>query len=354
MTNPDDRFTLRAMQPSDSAAVAALIADFDSEMVTRFQIDAYQAIIAGTKYQTLGVVVESEGHDGLIGMGTVRFSSIQFNGQVLPLAFLDGLKVHQDYRRQGLGYRIAAWRIEQARELFGDACVIATGMASDNQASRAVAKKWCREFIDPAFEVFILPARSRPPGSLDGITVRAPSLGEYQEFSDRQNDFYQDYNFYEPVDVSSLEMLFGIAPEGKRPYRLYVAVDGRGNLLAGALTYARGILKVDQLKNPPVPLRALNRLFHLVPADFTIKDVAVYSLWHMPGHINSAHHLWETIRWECRDQGTTIIIGYGMGDPRGEVVRLKPWHQPRPKITIALHGHAPLAREKPFFVFGRV
>jgi predicted N-acetyltransferase YhbS len=354
MTNPDERFTLRAMQPADSAAVAALIADFDSEMVTRFQIDAYQAIIAGTKYQTLGVVVESEGHNGLIGMGTVRFSSIQFNGQVLPLAFLDGLKVRQDFRRQGLGYRIAAWRIEQARELFGDECVIATGMASDNQASRAVAKKWCREFIDPAFEVFILPARSRPLGPLEGITVRAPSPGEYQEFSDRQNNFYQDYNFYEPVDVSSLETLLGIAPVGKRPYRLYVAVDGRGNLLAGALTYARGILKVDQLKNPSFRLRALNRLFRLATADFSIKDIAVMGLWYEAGHKHIANFLWETIRWECRDQGTTIIIGYGMGDPRGEVVRLKPWHQPRPKITIALHGPAPLERGRPFFVLGRV
>ena len=34
MSNPSAKFTLRAMQPFDSAAVAKLITEFDGEMTT--------------------------------------------------------------------------------------------------------------------------------------------------------------------------------------------------------------------------------------------------------------------------------------------------------------------------------
>jgi hypothetical protein len=40
---------------------------------------------------------------------------VQYNGEILPHAFLDGLKVHKNFRGQGLGYQIANWRIQQAK-----------------------------------------------------------------------------------------------------------------------------------------------------------------------------------------------------------------------------------------------
>src|SRR5688572_32016115 len=98
MHSTHEEFTLRAMQPSDSAAVTELITEFDGDLTTHFLVDAYTAITAGTEFQTEGVVVERAGHAGLVGMGTVRFGRVQFNGETLPLAFLDGLKVHQDFR----------------------------------------------------------------------------------------------------------------------------------------------------------------------------------------------------------------------------------------------------------------
>jgi hypothetical protein len=55
------------MQPSDSAAAAKLISDFDGDMTTRFLVDAYTAITSGTEDPTLGVVVERAGQDGLKG-----------------------------------------------------------------------------------------------------------------------------------------------------------------------------------------------------------------------------------------------------------------------------------------------
>jgi GNAT superfamily N-acetyltransferase len=351
---PNNKFTLRALQPSDSPALVKLITEFDGDLTTRFQVDPYTAIISGTEYRTVGVAVECAGHDGIVGMGTVRFGKLRYNGDVLPFAFLDGLKVHQDFRGNGLGYQIARWRIQQAREAFGDQGVIATGMLYDNHASHAVANKWCREFVELAFETRLVPTLTRRPKPLAGIAVREIEVHEYQEFASKQNAFYNDHNLYPPCDAASIANALGVAADRKKPYRYFVAVDARGNLLAGAQTWARGILKSDTINNPPPPLRILNSVVHLLPSDFILRDIAVAGLWYESGQLKVAQHLWEMMRWECRDQGTTLGAGFDPRDPARAAAALKPWHQPRPKITLAIHGPMPINREKLLFSFGRV
>jgi hypothetical protein len=300
------------------------------------------------------VVVEAAGQAGLVGMGTVRFSSVQFNGKTWPLAFLDGLKVHENFRRQGLGYQIANWRVQHAREVFGDQGVIATGMLQDNGASYAVAKKWCREFIEPAFEVLIVPMRAQPPRAVAGVKLCELEPRQYEEFAARQNRFYEAYNLYPPSDPQAIARARAVNADGRQPYRYWAAVDSRGNLLAGAQAWARGLLKSDTVNNPPAPLRLLNGALHLFPADFTIRDLAVNGLWHAPDHLAAGRWLWEMIRWTGKDQGTTLTIGFDLRDPARQCVRLRPWHQPRLKITLAVHGPTPINREQLVFSAGRV
>jgi predicted N-acetyltransferase YhbS len=354
MSIADYKFNLRAMQPSDSNAVANLITEFDGDMTTRFLLDAYTTITSGTENPTLGVVVECAGYDGFVGMGTVRFNKVQYNGEIVPHAFLDGLKVHKDFRGQGLGYKIAKWRIQQAKETYGDKCVIATGMLQENLASYAVAKKWCREFVEPAFDVLIVPTRRQPPKNLAGIIMREIEPKEYEEFAAKQNRFYQHYNLYPVSDANSITNARNISAEGRKPYRFFAATDSHGNLLAGAQTWARGILKSDTINNPPAPLRILNSVMHLLPSDFTIRDIAVSGLWYEPDQIHVAQFLWEMLRWESREQGTTIVASFDPRDPTRQVVLLRPWNQPRPKITIAIHGQDAINREKLLFAAGRV
>jgi hypothetical protein len=350
----DPKFSLRAIQPSDSPALTRLITEFDGDLTTRFQVDPYRAISFGTEFRTLGVGVECSAVDGFVGMGTVRFGKAQFNGEVLPFAFLDGLKVHEDFRGLGLGYQIASWRIQQVKEVYGDQCVIATGMLYDNYASHAVAAKWCREFAESAIHVLILPTRTRPPKSLPGITVREIEMQEHEEFAAKQNAFYQNYNLYPPSEVNSIVNALGISIDGQKPYRYYVAIDKNGNLLAGAQTWARGVLKSDMVNNPPAPLRIMNSILHLLPSDFVIRDINVSGLWFQPGQLNAAKFLWETIRWACKDQGTSITAGFDPRDPARQAVTLRPWYQPRPQITLAIHGPTPMDRSKPLFAIGRV
>ena len=348
------KFTLRELQPSDSLALTKLLTEFDGDMTTRFQVDPYTAIIYGTEYRTKGVVVETAGYDGFVGMGTVRFGKVQFNGSVLPFAFLDGLKVQKEFRGNGLGFQIASWRIQQARHEFGDDCVIGTGMLHDNHASYAVASKWCREFAESAFDARLVPMLTRKPKSLAGITVREIEPREYEEFAIKQNAFNKNHNLYAPSDSTTIAHALDVSADGKKPYRFFVAVDSQGNLLAGAQTWARGILKSDTINNPPPPLRILNKVLHLLPPDFTIRDVAVSGLWYEEGQFKAAQYFWKMLRWECREQGTTLAASFDSRDPAMNVVTLKPWHQPRPKITIAIHAPTAINREQLLFSSGRV
>jgi GNAT superfamily N-acetyltransferase len=348
------KFTLRELQPSDSPALVKLITEFEGDLTTRFLVDPYSAIVHGTEDRTVGVVVDCAGYDGLVGMGTVRFSTAQFADEMLPLAFLDGLKVQKEFRGKGLGYQIASWRVQRAREEYGDRCVIGTGMLHDNHASYAVAKKWCREFAESAVAARFVPTRTRRPAPLAGIKVRDIDRDEYEEFAHKQNTFYRDYNLYPPGSPNSIARALSISVDGKKPYRYIVAVDGHGNLVAGAQTWARGVLKSDTINHLPLLPRLLNRVVHLFPADLTLRDVAAAGLWYAEGQIKVARYLWEMLRWLCRDQGTILAASFDLRDPALNVMTLKPWHQPRPNITLALHGPTPIQRDRLLFAKGRV
>jgi GNAT superfamily N-acetyltransferase len=350
----DTPFILREIQSYDSEQLARLITEFDDDLTTHFQVDPYQAIVSGTENRTTGVVVEGTGESALVGMGTVRFGAIQFNGEIRPLAFLDGLKVRKEFRGKGLGYQIASWRLKKAIEECGERCVVGTGMLDDNHASHAVAQKWCTKFIESAFQALFLPARKTKTKPPTGMTFHVIEPREYEEFAGKQNKFYRQYNFYPPSSPETIVHALGVTVEGRRPYRYYAVVDAKGNLLAGAQTWARGLLKCDTINHLPTALALVNKFAHLLPADLTVRDIAANGLWYEAGQEKAAQYLWEMLRWACREQGTGLTAMFDIRDPAARLVTLKPWHQPRFHITYAIHASTPLNRNQLLFGTGRV
>jgi hypothetical protein len=85
-----------------------------------------------------------------------------------------------------------------------------------------------------------------------------------------------------------------------------------------------------------------------------LRDISVTGLWYLPGRLQAAQHLWESLRWLCREHGTTLAIGFDPRDPARQAVKLKPWHQPRPQIALAFHGPAPIDRGRLLYGLGRV
>jgi GNAT superfamily N-acetyltransferase len=347
------KVTLREMQPSDSVMIGKLIADPSGFMTTRFLIEPYTAITAGTEDRTIGVIAEAEKYAGLIGMSTLRFSKGQYNGQLLPFAGLDNLQVEKDFRGQGLGRQLVDWCVRRVREEYGEECMLFSGTTTDNQASRASLKRWGKEFIEP-IHVVIMPVRQHPPQTDPGITVREAEPHEYDEFAAKQNTFYANYNAYTPTDASAIARLVDMLPGGQRIYRFFVALDSSGNLLAGARAWFRGLLKADKINNLPLPIRVINNIFHLVPSDYIIRDISVSGLWYEPAKLDAAQKLWEEMRWQCREYGTTLAISFDPRDPARNAVKLKPWHQPRPEVVAVVQGPTPIDRDRLFYSLGRV
>ena len=349
----DSNIELREMLPADSTAIGRLIADPNGFMTTNFLIDEYTAITAGTEDRTIGVVAERDGQDGLIGMSTVRFGKGQYNGKLLPFAGLDNLQVEKKFRGQGVGRQLVDWCVKRVRAEYDSKCVFFSGTTTDNDASRATLKRWGNEFIEP-IHVAIMPIRQRPPRSVSGITVREAEPHEYEEFAAKQNAFYKDYNAYTPTDVDMVVRLTNMSPGGKTVFRYFVAIDAYGNLLAGARAWFRGLLKADKINDPPLPIRIMNGIFHLLPSDYVIHDIAVTGLWYEPDKLHIAQYLWEAMRWRCREYGTTLVISFDPRDPARNVVKLKPWHQPRPEIVVMVQGPTFIDRNRLLYNKGRV
>src|SRR4029453_4007172 len=81
-------------------------------MTTSYRHDVYRSLLA--QHPSLfGVVAETPGVDGLTGFGAALVEGATVAGRPYPTAHLENLKVRADLRRQGLGARLAAWRIEE-------------------------------------------------------------------------------------------------------------------------------------------------------------------------------------------------------------------------------------------------
>src|SRR5829696_126949 len=133
-------FRLRAMEPTDGPAIDALMRHeaqtTSMGMTTHYRHDIYDGLLA--QHPTLfGVVAESPGIEGLVGVATAFLAEVTIGGRVYPSASLENLKVRQDVRRHGLGGRLAAWRIDEAHRRFGGEAVIVAGVEGSNAASLA-------------------------------------------------------------------------------------------------------------------------------------------------------------------------------------------------------------------------
>lgn len=348
-------FTLRELRPADNAALAALMTEEGDNpgfgLTTHYQIDPYRALLAQHD-QTIGVVAEVDGFDGLAGVATVSFDELQFEDRLLPSAYLANLKVHHQFRRRGLGGMLAQWRIDRARQAFGDDGVIWTRMQRENGGSRGTARKWSREFLEP-FNLTIMPNRTRPPKAPNSLVVRQAEMDDLDEVSSRLNQFYQAYNLFKPQTSESLAEWLAQTPVDRPIHHYFVAVGAHGNIVAGAGVTAMQHVMIERVNNPPLPLRTLNPIFNLFPRDYIIRTLPVSDLWHLPDQLAAAQFLWQSLRWQCREMGTTLMIPYDLRGPLAPIFQLKPWHQPRVELAVALHGPIPTSYGRLIYMSSR-
>lgn len=296
-------FTLREMLPSDGPALSQLMEN-DPEtpgmsMTTRFLVDPFHAWKA-LKPDSVGVVAEAPGVEGLIGTATVSFEDTQFEGRVLPGASLENLKVHHEHRGKGLGTALAQWRVDKARERFGNEGVISTGTSTENTASLSTMKKWCKQFVGP---IKLSPRGPRfdSPEAPNGITFRSIELQDMPEVIKKANQFYTNFNLYAPITTEKLTTLL------QTVFQYPIAVDASGNIVAGAMISTRGQLMVDEFRNVPPEMEGR------IPPDHRLRLLEMAYLWFEQPAIAQA--LWEYIAWEYRDHANAFSMNYDERSP---------------------------------------
>ena len=190
-------FTLRPMEPADGPAIDALMREDAPttaiSLTTHYQHDIYQALLA--QHPTLfGVVATAPEADGLAGFATAFIDEVMVGGRAYPAAQLENLKVRQDVRRQGLGSRLAAWRIDEAHRRFERRGHHRTGLETSNAASLATACRWCTNVLGPV-RVVIARTTSMRAGPR-GLRYRPLEDGDIDAVIASLDAFYAGYDLY--------------------------------------------------------------------------------------------------------------------------------------------------------------
>lgn len=345
-------FTLRPMDASDGPGLDALMRGEPQNgsfaLSTHYQHDIVRSLLA--QHPTLfGVVAESGPGDGLVGMATAFTTAVTVGGSVLPAATLENLKVRHDVRRQGLGARLAAWRIEEAERRFGGDGVIRAGIEARNTASLATAGHWATQLLGPVRVVI----ETVGGGAIrvDDLDVRPIEDDDVDAVVHAVNAYHAGHELFPRQTAETLvESLAPTPLDG--PIRQYrVAVDGSGTIVAGARIMERYRLMTDHLDRVPTPLALLSRVVPVIPRDRVIRAIELDLVWHAPGRATAVRGLLDAIRFEWRNRATNLSA---VVDPRGPLaaaIGSGSWLSPRVRLMVAVRSPVHIDPDRPLYMW---
>jgi ribosomal protein S18 acetylase RimI-like enzyme len=340
-------FTLRAMVRSDGPALAALGEQTpETGMVSihsRFEFDAYETLLA-LRPGTIGVVAETAGRSGLVGMCLMDLRECWFEGAIRPSGYLYSLSVHPEYRRRGLGSRLTTWLVRAARERFGDDGVIYAGTQPGNVASQRTMESWATQRFDRVAGVIKKP-RSKAPRPPSGWAVRPAEEHDLEEIAKHRDTFYDEYDLYSPESAPSIAAWRAQAPFGSRFRDYQVVVDPRGNLLAGAGFVEEGRLLSSQVVSVATPLRLANVVLRMVPKDGLMTRAVVDALWCAGERLDAAALLWEWMRWLGHGRATLAMTFFDVRSPLAGAIRM-PRFMPSTPGTLVVAGPVPMRDDR--------
>ncbi|HEV8054028.1 MAG: GNAT family N-acetyltransferase [Chloroflexi bacterium] len=345
-------FTLRPMEPSDGPAIDGLMRHEAQTtamgITTHYRHDIFQALLA--QHPSLyGVVATAPDTDGLVGVATAFTEEVNADGRSYPAAHLENLKVRHDFRRHGLGARLADWRIQEARRRFGGEGLIVTGIEASNAASLATARRWSTQLLGPV-RIVIARVSTKPPRA-NATVVRPLHHGDIEAVVDAVNAFHDNFNLYPPQTPAGLAESLASTSLGEpiRQYRVAVADDG--TIVAGAAVTERFKLMVDHIGRMPRPLELLARVAPLFPPDRILRTIELSLSWHAPGRADAGRRLWEAIRFEWRDRATHVAA---LADPRSslsEVFRVGRTMMPRLQLLVPVKSPDRFDEDRPVYLW---
>lgn len=335
------------MTPADSPALAALVTQSpDGGKITfspRFHLPAFE-VYAARHGDTVGVVVEAPGAEGLVGAAHVSFGTCQFEGALRSYALLSGLVVHPNFRRQGIAAALAQWRVERAVERSGSDSIILADIQAGNVGSTANAKKWASQ-VSGHLVTAPVTMRGKPPRANPRVSVREATSDDLEVIAENLNTFYQDYNFFRPQTPQSLRGWLGKTPFPQPINHYLVATDSANRLLAGiGIAEEWRLMSLYIEKVPPV-IQLANLLLNVIPPDKEMRALQTDMLWFVPGQLEAARQLWQTVRWEWRERGSSLLANFDPRSPIRQMIQPPAW-LPTTSVSLALRAPVPMTEAR--------
>jgi GNAT superfamily N-acetyltransferase len=344
-------FTLRPLEPTDGPAIGTLMRSEAQStalaLTTTYLHDPYTSLVAQHP-NMFGVVATAPRIDGLVGMGTAFTSEVRVGDATHPSASLENLKVRHDVRRQGLGRRLAEWRIADARRRLGDDVVIQTGVDATNAASLATAARWATQVLGPVRVVIARMTTSSPPRG--GGRVRPLENRDVEAVVDGVNAFHASYHLYPPQNPERL--MASLAPTALgTPLRCYRVVEApSGMIVAGASVSQRFQLMTERIEHAPRPLVLLSKVLPLLPPDGVIRTIELSLTWYAPGHEAAARTLWSAVRHEWSDRATNVAVQADERTPLATVLRAGRAFAPRVRIMVPVQSRVHFDESRPVYL----
>ena len=335
--------TYRLVTSKDSQRLKELIAATADSGGIGFT-DDYQtdllAVHRGLAEEFHAVVAEKDGE--AIGMvfGEVRW--VQYAGKEVPGVYISHLRVHPDYRQRGIARELSDWALEYITDLLRSDVVL-YGAIMEGNASLKLADRYGFKATNP-IQGGIVPMRRRPPASIPGLEVRVAERNELPAIAEGMNAFYREHNLWIPVNVDTLEDFLKQEVNEVKPNQLYVAVRG-DKVVAGLSLSDRTKLVRMRLARAPWYVRILGGWLGMLPSSGILEALTVRRVWFREGELEAARYLWDSLRYELREQGNCLGIAYDPRDRLADVFRIPFW-LPMFKARYLVRASDPLQSER--------
>jgi GNAT superfamily N-acetyltransferase len=286
-------------------------------------------------------VAEVDG--ALAGTARLDLGTCRFEGEDTRYALLNSLQVDPGYREFGVAGQLTDTRLARATELAGADVVTLAYVQAGSTSSLANAHQWATQVLG-RLVVTPVPVRQRPPRSKPGLTVRPAAPGELAEIAAAADAWSAGHDFARTWDAARLGDWLAASPLPDPVNHYRVVSDQSGRLLAGLGIHEQGRLTSLVIDRLPLFMRAANSVLHMVPRDGRMRNLMIDKVWFAPGRLDAARYLWETVRWEWRAAGGSLLLNHDPRDPVHQVIAARPW-LPTTASTVAVRSRRPMRPE---------
>jgi GNAT superfamily N-acetyltransferase len=325
-------YRLRPLEPRDSAAYRELMATSPETGLVTIQVifkeDPYEILM---KRRIGQIVVVAETPGGLVvGSGACDARPTWFEKQPVQAVHLHSLLVHPEYRRHGVATALTQWRINWAREHYGEGVLIFAEIQQDNVASFRNASKWATGFGQPRESGF-LRVRKRPPKQPLGMEVHEAQEADYPKIVEGLNAYNLDVNFTRFATLDRLHR--NLEPIHGQVFRHRHIVLQDGDIVGGAVLSSHDPSVETRIILAPLINKLIARMSGMIGSDDVIHGGEVDGIWYLPGCSDAAHYLVEYLKHKAYPD--TDALNLTVINPKSwEAVRISHW-QPHTIYSVA-------------------